>query len=164
MKRIIVLLVIVFSISNIIFWDRSNAEDIFVSDLIEFNSKMMKSVSSQISSATDLTTTKDGRATLAALLTLEFKYQRPDLNIDFSLPIYVGEKGNMASVMFCTDIGYVLVIYEKIPFSTSYGISNGKNAVVAKLALETASDSVWEVPFTLYNEKLALIVDQLENQ
>ncbi len=161
MKRIIVLLVIVCMFSNIMFLDRSNAEELFVGDLIEFNSKMMKSVSSQISSATDLTTTSNNRAILAALLSLEFAYQRPDLEIDYSLPIYVGKSGTMASAMFCTVKGYVLVIYQKNPFSTSYGISNSKDAYMAKKALELASDSVWEVPLNQYNEKLALLVNQL---
>lgn len=161
MKRLIVLLLIVCSISDIIFLDMSNAEALFLSDLIEFDSKMMKSVSSQISSATDLTTTDSNRAILAALLTLEFACQRPDLQIDYSLPIYVGKSGTMASAMFCTEKGYVLVIYQKKPFSTSYGITNEKNANIAKRVLELASDDVWEVPLNLYNEKLALLVNQL---
>lgn len=161
MKRILVLLVIVCMFSNIFFLGRSNAEELFVGDLVEFNSKMMESVSSQISSATDLTTTSNNRAILAALLSLEFVYQRHDLEIDYSFPIYVGKSGTMASVMFCTESGYVLVIYQKAPLSTGYGISNIKDAYIAKKALEIASDSVWEVPLNLYNEKLALLVNQL---
>ena len=137
------------------------AESLDFSGLIVFKSKMMRSVSSQINSATDLTTTGTNRAVLAALLTLEFAAQRPDCTIDYTKPIYVGKSGTMASVMFCTSKGYVLVIYQMNPLSTSYGIVNEKNAAVAKASLALVSDDVWEVPLDLYTEKLTLLVDQL---
>ncbi len=139
----------------------SSGDDTEFGELIPFNSKMMKSVSGQINSAIDLTSSADARSLLAALLSLEFFYQRPDMTIDASKAIYVGRKGSVVSAMFCTDRGYVAVFFEKSPFSTSYGLSTLKSASTAKQILTAASDQVWEVPLDKYNESLAALVDQL---
>ena len=139
----------------------SSGDDTEFGELIPFNSTMMKSVSGQINSAVDLTSSADARSLLAALLSLEFFYQRPDMTIDASKAIYVGMKGSIASAMFCTDRGYVAVFFEKITFSTSYGLSALKSASTAKQILTAASDQVWEVPLDKYTDSLAALVEQL---
>ncbi len=139
----------------------SSGDDTEFGELIPFNSRMIKSVSGQINSAVDLTSSADAKALLAALLSLEFFYQRPDMTIDATKTIYVGRKGSVVPAMFCTDRGYVAVFFEKSPFSTSYGLSTLKSASTAKQILTAASDQVWEVPLDKYNESLAALVDQL---
>lgn len=131
------------------------------SELVEFKSKMMQSVSSQINSASDLTTTEGNRAVLAALLTLEFTYQRPDYTIDYTQPIYVCKQGNLASVAFGGSDGYVLVIYQSDPLSTSYGFFTGRQPAIIRATLAATSDSVWTVAIDDYNEKLAALIGQL---
>ncbi len=133
-----------------------------VNDIIQFDSKMMKSVSSQIKEATDLTTTEDNRAVLAALLTLEYQAQEPDNTVDPSLPIYVAKYGTMASVSFSTTKGYVLVIYQMNPLSTYYSIADSSDPQLALKALEMSSEEVWEVPYEKYLEKLTALVNQLQ--
>lgn len=134
------------------------------SDLIQFTSVMMKSVSSQINEATDLTTTTDNRAVLAALLTLEFKNQKPKDTIDFTSPIYVSTSGTIAAVSFNTSKGYVIVMYQMHPLSTLYGYCETKDPQMEKAILEMSSDRVWEVSFDLYLEKLNILVQQLQSQ
>ena len=65
----------------------------FSGEFVTFNPKMMKSVSSQISEATDFTINVNNRAILAALLTLEYQYQCPNKIIDFTKPILVSKSG-----------------------------------------------------------------------
>ena len=130
--------------------------------LIKFDSKMMSSVSSQINEATDLTLTEDYRAVLAALLTLEFQVQEPDIAIDFTSPIYASKSGTMAAVSFNTTRGYVLVIYQMNPLTTYYSFADSSDSAVAKAALEMSSDDVWEVSYQLYLEKLTLLVQQIQ--
>ena len=132
------------------------------SDLIQFDSKMMTSVSSQIKEATDLTATEDSRAILAALLTLEFQVQDQDAKIDFTSPIYAAKSGTMAAVSFNTTKGYVLVIYQMNPLTTYYSFADSYDSIVAKKALMMSSDDVWEVPYDLYLEKLTALVQQIQ--
>lgn len=161
MKRLLAMVFLLCLLSNVTFADISEAENTLFSDLITFKSIMMKSVSDQLSSATDLTTTNNNRAVLAALLSLEFANQRPDLKINYNQPIFVGKSGNMASVMFGTEMGYVMVVFKMHPLSTSYGISSIINATMAKSGLLMVSDNVWDVPINLYTEKLAILINQL---
>lgn len=128
---------------------------------IQFDSKMMPSVSSQIKEATDFTITDDNRAILAALLTLEYQVQEPDNKIDFTSPLFVAKYGTMASVSFNTDKGYVLVIYQMNPLTTYYSCANSSDSRVAKAALEMSSDEVWEVPYDIYLEKLTALIQQI---
>lgn len=132
-----------------------------VSNLIQFNSKMMPSVSSQINEATDLTISESNRALLAALLTLEFQVQESNVEIDYQSPIYVAKYGTVVSASFNTSKGYVVVMYQMHPLTTYYSFSNSTDATIAKLALEMSSDSVWEVPFAMYYEMLAQLVNQI---
>ena len=129
---------------------------------IQFESKMMKSVSSQINEATDLTLTEDARAVLAALLTLEFQVQEPDVKIDFTSPIFVAKNGTIATASFNTTKGYVIVLYQMNPLLTYYGFADGSDSRVAKAALELSSDKVWGVSFDLYYEKLTAVVAQIQ--
>ena len=129
---------------------------------IQFDSKMMPSVSSQIREATDLTSTEDSRAVLAALLTLEFQVQEPDCKIDFTSPIYVSKSGTMAAVSFNTTNGYVLVIYQTNPLTTYYSFADSSDPTVAQAALEMSSDDVWKVGYNLYLEKLTALVQQIQ--
>jgi len=129
---------------------------------IQFDSKMMTSVSSQIQEATDLTLTEDNRAVLAALLTLEFQVQEPDVKIDFASPIYASKSGTMAAVSFNTTRGYVLVIYQMNPLTTYYSFADSSDSSIAQAALEMSSDEVWEVPYDLYLEKLTALVQQIQ--
>ena len=131
-------------------------------DLIQFDSKMMTSVSSQIQEATDLTLTEDSRAVLAALLTLEFQVQESDVKIDFSSPIYVSKSGTMAAVSFNTTKGYVIVIYQMNPLTTYYSFADSSDSTIAQAALEMSSDDVWEVTYDLYIEKLTALVQQIQ--
>lgn len=130
---------------------------------VQFDSKMMESVSSQIQEATDLTITEDSRAVLAALLTLEYQVQEPEIKIDFTSPIFVSKSGTMAAVSFNTMEGYVLVIYQMNPLTTYYSFADSSDSQIAKAALEMSSDEVWEVPYDLYLEKLTAIVQQISN-
>ena len=136
-------------------------DDKAYSDLVVFESTMMESVSDQISSATDLTTTSTNRAVLAALLSLEFANQKPDFEIDYSLPIYVCKQGNIASVAIGGTKDYALVIFQMNPLSTSYGIFEGNDPATIKATLDTTNENVWQVSLDEYNEKLAGIVDQI---
>ena len=129
---------------------------------VQFESKMMASVSDQIQEATDLTISDDSRAVLAALLTLEYQVQEPDIKIDFTSPIFVAKCGTMAAVSFNTTKGYVLVIYQMNPLTTYYSFADSSDSRVAKAALEVSSDEVWEIPFELYLEKLNAIVQQIQ--
>ena len=131
------------------------------SDLINFDSKMMDSVSSQISEATDLTTSADNRAVLAALLTLEYQVQESANQIDFDSPIFVGKSGTIASVAFNSTKGYVVVIYQMNPLTTCYGYSNSEDSSLVKASLEIACDKVWTVSYEKYLEKLAALVEQI---
>lgn len=128
---------------------------------VQFDSKLMVSVSSQIQEATDLTLTEDSRAVLAALLTLEYQVQQPDIKIDFASPIFVSKSGTMAAVSFNTTKGYVLVIYQMKPLTTYYSYAESSDSRIAKAALEISSDEVWEVPYDLYLEKLTAIVQRI---
>lgn len=141
---------------------KPNAENPYISDSVRFNSKMMASVSEQISAASDLTKTNNNRAVLAALLTLEYKYQDPSFEFDYSLPIYACKAGNMASIAFAGKDRYVIVIYQTKPLSTYYAYLYSTNAAMVKASLELTSDNVWSVSINDYNEKLAILVDQLK--
>lgn len=132
------------------------------SELVEFKSVMMESVSDQIHSASDLTTTENNRAILAALLTLEFAYQRPDYTIDYTQPIYVCKQGDLASVAFAGSDSYALVIYQSNPLSTSYGFFTGKQPSIIQATLTVTNESVWTVDIDDYNEKLVALIEQLE--
>ena len=139
----------------------SSNQDNGISELVEFNSVMMESVSDQISSAVDLTTTSTNRAILAALLSLEFTYQRYDFTFDYNLPIFVCKSGQIASVAMGGKDSYALIIYQMNPLSTSYGIIYGNDPNTIKATLSQTNDSVWTVSLDDYNEKLAALVDQL---
>ena len=132
------------------------------SDLVEFRSTMMESVSSQINEATDLTITSDKRAILAALLSLEFVNQKTDFTIDYTLPIYACKQGKIASVAVGGEDNYALIIYQMNPLATSYGILYGNNPTVIRATLEATNESVWQVPINVYNEKLSELVSQLQ--
>ena len=133
------------------------------SDLVFFDSVMMRSVSSQVSSALDLTTSKDNRAVLAALLTLEYKVLFPDANFNLYKPMYISssKQDGIAALTICVDDGYVMIIYKSKPLSTSYAYLNTSDSSDVKTALGMISDSVWTVEIDDFNEKMALLVDQL---
>ncbi len=164
MKKIVsVLLVIMIlaSFSNSAF--AASKKKITTSELTEFKSMMMKSVSSQVSYASDFTVDKDKRAVLAALLTLEYKYQDPDFEFDYSKPIYVSKAGKMASVTFFGTNGEcVAVIYQSKPLSTSYGYIYNATASNVKTVLNKTSDQVWKVEIKDYNKYLAALIEQLK--
>lgn len=127
-----------------------------------FKSRMMDSVSSQINEATDLTISGTNRAVLAALLTLEFTHQCPDKKIDYTMPIYVSKSGTIAATVFAIQDDYVMVAYQMHPLTTTYGFLGGKDAAMAKKALQMISDNVWTVPLNEYNQKLELLVQQIQ--
>jgi len=131
--------------------------------LIQFESKMMTSVSSQIQEATDLTLTEDSRAILAALLTLEFQVQEPDAQIDFTSPIYASKSGTVVAISFNTTKGYAYVLYQMNPLTTYYSFSSGSDSTIVQAALEMSSDEVWVVPYDIYLEKLSALVQQISN-
>lgn len=140
----------------------AQAEEGDISELVEFDSVMMESVSGQIRSAADMTLTEDNRAALAAMLSLEFVHQQPDFHIDYTLPIYVCKQGDMAAVAFGGDEDYVLVIYQSDPLSTGYAYLYGNDAAVVRAALEATNEDVWEVAIDDYNRLLAALVEQLQ--
>ena len=149
------MLLTVLLISNLAFSDTA------ISDPVEFQSKMMKSVAGQVKSAADLTVTEDNRAILAALLTLEFQVQQPDNTIDLTLPMYVTRSGDMAAAVFAVSNGYAMVVFQKQPLSTTYCILYDKDPKLVKASLEMISDDVWEVNFQKYTEKLSALVAQI---
>ncbi len=109
-----------------------------------------------------MTLTEDNRAVLAALLTLEFQVQAPDVKIDFTSPIYASKSGTMAAVSFNTTRGYVLVIYQMNPLITYYSFADSSDSTIAKAALDMSSDEVWEASYDLYLEKLTALVQQIQ--
>ena len=131
------------------------------SDLVEFKSIMMSSVSDQINSAADLTATGDNRAILAALLSLEFAKQRPDFTINYKLPIFACVQGNIAAVAIGGEKDYAVIIYQSKPLSTSYGILYGNDPAIVRATMESTNQHVWTVDLDKYNEKLAGVVSQL---
>lgn len=135
-------------------------------DMTEFQSIMMASVSSQIESAADLTTTAGNRATLAALLSLEFINQQPDFKFNYSQPIYVSVQGDLASVAFAGEEDYVLVLYQADPLFTSYGYLKGaaSSPNLVKAAMMAAGESIWSVPYYEYSVKLAAVAAQISGQ
>ncbi len=159
MKRIVTLLIMV-TVLHLIPVSAFGENSVF-SDMTEFRGKMMESVASQLSSAADLTSTSGNRAILAALLSLEFVTQCPDFSIDYSLPIYACVQGDIAAIALGGEEDYALVIFQMNPLSTSYGFLYGNNPATVKVALDAANESVWQVPIDEYNEKLALLVEQL---
>ena len=132
-----------------------------ISDFVTFNSKMMESVSSQLNSATDLTTSTTNRAVLAALLSLEFADQRPDFKLDYTLPIYVSKLGRVASVAIGGEKGYALILYQMNPLKTGYGILDSTDSSVIRNTLEASNEAVWQVSLDDYNKNLAALVEQL---
>ncbi|MBE5806791.1 MAG: hypothetical protein E7317_00405 [Clostridiales bacterium] len=132
-----------------------------MSDLTYFQSMMMESVSSQLTSATDLTLAERNRATLAALLTLEYYYQDNSREIDYSKPIFVGKKDATASCAFAVGDDYVVVMFQMHPTTTCYGRIYDCDPVKARISMEMASDEAWPVSIDLYNEMLAEVVDQI---
>lgn len=134
----------------------------FSEQFVSFDSKMMKSVSSQINEATDLTTSGNNRAVLAALLTLEYQYQCPNAKIDYTKPLLVSKSGTMAATAFAIQGDFVMVIYQMHPLSTSYCYLGDDNAEMAKAALEMVSENVWTVPLNEYNTKLSLLIQQIK--
>lgn len=131
------------------------------SELTEFKSVMMESVSDQIDKATDFMSTANDRAILAALLSLEFANQQPDFKYDYSLPIYVCKQGDIASVAMGGEKDYVVIIFQNKPLSTSYGYFYDATPATAKAALEMTNEEVWTVDLDTYNEKLAALVQQI---
>lgn len=132
------------------------------SELVEFKSVMMESVSDQIHSASDLTATENNRAALAAMLSLEFANQRPDFTIDYLLPIYVCKQGDLAAVALGGEDDYALVIYQSDPLATCYGILKGDNPNTIQATLKATNESVWKVSIDDYNEKLLALIGQIE--
>lgn len=159
MKRIICAILVAFVLLSSISALANEVGD--ASALVEFESYMMESISSQINTAADLTITANNRAILAALLSLEFSMQKPDFTIDYSLPIYVCKQGNIAAVAIGGEDDYALIIYESKPLSTSYGMLYGNNPATVRTTLEISNESVWEVGLDEYNQKLAALIGQL---
>ena len=136
-------------------------------DLIEFDSVLAKSISSQINDATDLTTTNKNRSVLAAFLALEFqmlieKDTSSNITLDLESPIYVGKSGTMASASFNTSKGYVLIIFQSSPLSTQYAFSGSSDSKLAKKALQMSSDSIWEVDSTDFVSALTDLVGAIK--
>ena len=94
MKKYFFPLFFVFAFCLLLFISPSLGE----STPVQFDSKLMVSVSDQIQEATDLTLTDDSRAVLAALLTLEYQVQEPDIKIDFTSPIFVSKSGTTCRI------------------------------------------------------------------
>lgn len=157
MKRTIVLIVLSLVTMTVV---GALGDDDF-SELTEFKGKMMESVASQLSSASDMTTTSGNRAILAALLSLEFATQRPDFTIDYTLPIYVCKHGDIASLAVGGDEDYAVIIFQMNPLYTSYGFLHGNEPATVIAALKAANENLWQVPLEEYNEKLAALVSQL---
>ena len=140
----------------------TNGESESFSELVEFDSIMMESISDQINKATDFMTTNNDRAVLAALLSLEFANQQPNFKYDYKKPIYVCKLGDIASVAMGGEKDYVVIIYQAHPLSTSYGYLYDATPQTAKAALEVTNEKVWTVDLDTYNEKLEAVVNQLQ--
>ena len=132
----------------------------FSAEPVAFNSRFMRSVSSQIHGIQELTLNGSNRAGLAAFLILEYMYQCPDREIDYRKPVYVSEIGSMAAVVFAVKGDYVMVTYQPDPLSTGYIYLGDSNEAVAKEALEAVSDQVWLIPVKDYTQKLELLIQQ----
>ena len=131
-------------------------------DAVSFNGIMSKSIASQINAASDLKIRAKNRSFLAALLALEFQMlvnedKASNITLELESPIYVGKSGDMASVSFNTNEGYVVMIFQTKPLSTYYAFAGSANSQMAKEALKQSSDQIWEVP----SEDLATAVTQL---
>lgn len=129
---------------------------------VEFKGVMSESIASQITAASDLTISAKNRSFLAAFLTLEFQLlinddKTSNITLNLVSPIYVGKSGDMASVSFNTNKGYVLMIFQSKPLSTYYAFAGSSDSTSAKKALNQSSDQVWEVS----SEELATAVTQL---
>ena len=140
----------------------TNGESESFSELVEFDSIMMESISDQITKATDFMTTNNDRAVLAALLSLEFANQQPNFKYDYKKPIYVCKLGDIASVAMGGEKDYVVIIYQAHPLSTSYGYLYDATPQTAKAALEVTNEKVWTVDLDTYYEKLEAVVKQLQ--
>ncbi len=135
-----------------------------LSDAIVFKSKMMQSISDQLSSATQMTTTSGNRAVLAALLSLEYTNQVNSPYIDFTKPILVGKKDAIAAVAFCVGEYYVLVMYQAHPLYTAYFYLDTNSPSLVEATMSLTNDQYWKVSLSEYNVKMALLIKELENQ
>ena len=168
MKQFKTLVLFILCISIIVIPLSGYADKIITNgDLTKFDGKMTQSIASQIPSAASLTGTKDTRALLSAFLTLEFqmlieKDKTSNISLDLTTPVYVGAQGDMASVSFNTNKGYVLIIFQSKPLSTHYAFSGSSNSEVARKALLASSDDVWEVKVEDLITQLALLMQAIQ--
>ena len=112
-------------------------------------------------SAADITADPEGRALLAALMTVEFTEQQPDVEIDTSKPIFVALMDDMAIVVFDTDQGYAQLFLQLDPLATCYGYIETHNAGAVQVDLEGSSEQVWELSEDEYYDALIDLATQL---
>ena len=132
--------------------------------LTKFNSIMMKSASSQVRQPTDFLLNDGNRAIIAALLTLEFQCQKPNVKIDFTNPIYVGKKDSSVFVVFSIGTKYVSVFYSFPPLTTAYGYIDAMTDSAIRNSLSIVSDTYYKVDMRKYNSVLQKLIKQLQNQ
>ncbi len=130
-------------------------------NLVFFQSRWVEQYMNNYASAADITADPEGRALLAALMTVEFTEQQPDVEIDTSKPIFVALMDDMAIVVFDTDQGYAQLFLQLDPLATCYGYIETHNAGAVQVDLEGSSEQVWELSEDEYYDALIDLATQL---
>ena len=134
---------------------------IHYTNLVFFQSRWVAKYMQNYGSASEITEDPDGRALLAALLTVEYTEQQPDVEIDTSKPIFVGKMDDMAIVAFDTDQGYAQLFLQMDPLATCYGYIETHNPDSVRVDLEGSTDQIWELTEDEYYDALIALATQL---
>ena len=134
---------------------------IHYTNLVFFQSRWVAKYMQKYGSASEITADPDGRALLAALLTVEYTEQQPDVEIDTSKPIFVGKMDDMAIVAFDTDQGYAQLFLQMDPLATCYGYIETHNPDSVRVDLEGSTDQIWELTEDEYYDALIALATQL---
>lgn len=134
---------------------------IHYTNLVFFQSRWVAKYMQNYGSASEITADPDGRALLAALLTVEYTEQQPDVEIDTSKPIFVGKMDDMAIVAFDTDQGYAQLFLQMDPLATCYGYIETHNPDSVRVDLEGSTDQIWELTEDEYYDALIALATQL---
>ncbi len=130
-------------------------------DLVFYQNRWTARYVQGYATAAEMIQDEDGRALLAALMTVEFTEQQPDEEIDTERTIYVASMDEMAVVAFDSTRGYVRMFLQLDPLASCYGFVNTHDSIEMMMELESTSDQVWEVSEDEYYDALIALATQL---
>ena len=131
------------------------------SDLVFFQPRWTGPFMAGYSTASEIAMDPDGRALLAALMTVEFTDQVQDAEVDTEKPIYVGAMEDMTVVAFDTNKGYARIFLQLDPLATSYGYIQTHDAEAVRTDMESICDQVWDLNEDAYYDALIALAEEL---